>query len=134
MRIIDDHAAGVDDIDADLNHRRGNKNLDFIALKAAHRLLLFLAVHPAMHQSQAGLSGKRLFQMIIDFCRVASVKMIVILDCAADDINLSALRQLPLQLGHHRLQTVVRNQSGDDLLPSRRHRNDSGNVHIAINR
>src|SRR2546422_704457 len=46
--ILDDHHCSVGDVDADLNHRGGNQNVQFVVAETAHHLVFINRLHSTM--------------------------------------------------------------------------------------
>ena len=93
LGVLDDHHGGVRDVDADLDHRRGDEHVGAARGERGHRLLLLARAHLAVHQHDPVVLQLAAAQALVLGGRRARLQHLGLLDERADDERLAARRR-----------------------------------------
>ncbi len=104
--VLDDHDAGVGDVDADLDDGGGDHDLRLAVEEALHLAILVGSLHAAVDHAHL-VFGKVLADGLIALLQCQQVEFLVLLYEGVDDVYLSALAQLTVHEGVERGALVV---------------------------
>ena len=103
LRVLDHHQRGVRHVDADLDDRRRDQDLQLPGGEAMHHRFLLVALHPAVQQRDGEL-GKHLRDLLRHRGRGLEIDLLRLLDERIDHVDLPAAADL---VAHHRVDLVA---------------------------
>ena len=130
LGMLDHHDRRGGNVDADLDDRGGNQNVDALAGERSHHRILLGRLQAPMDQPDA--IAKPLSQRLVPVRRRREVDVLRLLDQWTDPVNLGPLAQLAGDGRHHIFDTVGRHRSGIDRLAARRLVDQARHIHVAI--
>ena len=131
--VEDHHHRGVRDVDADLDHRRGDEHVELAGAEATHHVVLLAGLHPPVEEAEAqpaqlvlGEAGERLLGR-------RHLELLGVLDQRADDVGLATGGDL----GAHGVprQRLIERADGTDRLDRRAPRRqlvEDADVEVAV--
>jgi hypothetical protein len=90
LRIFDDHAAGVGDIDADFDDDGGDEDIVFARSEAVHGLIFFVGGELAVDEADAEVREDFLLEVGVDLGGGLGLELFAGLDEGADEVGLAA--------------------------------------------
>src|SRR5690606_18550640 len=90
LRVLDDHQAGVGHVDADLDHRGGDQQVEPALLELVHHRSLLGRLQAPVDQPDAQLA-KRRGKLLVGALRGLAGEFLGLLDQGADPVGLAAL-------------------------------------------
>ena len=128
--MFDDHDRGLGHIDADLNHRGGDEEVEIAAAEFFHDLVFFRGLHAAMDQpdpcSEAGLED------VVALLGGREIDFLGLFHQRADPINTCAGFDLPFEAIDHIVHFFRRDQARIDRFAAGRLFIELADLHIAI--
>ena len=133
IRAVHEHNRRIRHIHADLNHARRRQKRNFPARKALHHLLLFLILHPAVHQPALFLR-KPAAQFFIHLRRRRQILLFALLHKRADHVDLMPRVHFLSEETQHALPHIRSYRVRFYRMTPRRHAANRRYIQIAVHR
>ena len=130
--VLDHHHRRGGHVDAHLDDRGRDQQVDGPFGEGGHRRVFFGTRHPAVNHADA--STEDAVQVSVPVLRGGHVEDLGFLDQRTDPVDLGAARQSPPDGGDNVLQAVEGNHPGIHRSPPGRFFGQPGDVHVAIRR
>ena len=134
LRVLDDHHGGVRHVDAHLDDRRGDQDVDRAITEPAHDRVPFLGPDPTVEQGQAAALQHPRRELLVHRRGRLERDLLRFLDDRIDDVPLAALLDLPVQERHHLVMRRSLAQQRRHGLPSRRAFIEHAHVEVPVQR
>ena len=133
IRAVYEHDRRIRHIHADLNHARRRQKRNLPARKTLHHLLLFLILHPAVHQP-APFLRKPAAQFFIHLRRRRQILLFALLDERADHVDLMPRVHFLSEETQHALPHIRPHRVRFHRMTPRRHAANRRYIQIAVHR
>ena len=130
--VLDHHDGSVGDVDADFDHRGGDKNFNLARLKFAHHVFFFVGIKPPMQQPDMKVGKNLLPQLPVHLLGSFQFAFFVLLNYRINDVSLMSCGDLLANEIPNFGRALVGHRASDNRRASRRKLVEHGDIEVAV--
>ena len=132
--VLDEHHGRVRDVDADLDHRRRNEDVDLAVAESAHGIVLRGRVEAAVQERHSAMRKATGAQILVFLRRGTECDLVALLDQRQHDVRLTGFRDLRVDEVEHLRARLLGTPRRRHRLAARRTLVEHTHVEVAVQR